>query len=115
MCASNWPAMATLSRVLRIAMIRAQSPGNWGGIRRWSVSRMNKKALSKFGAAFLVIGLIVAGYIVIDQLGRDRARAAAARPAPAIPVTVATAATNDLPIIVRGIVTVQAYKSVIIK
>ena len=76
---------------------------------------MNKKALSKFGAAFLVIGLIVAGYIVIDQMGRDRARAAAARPTPAIPVTVATAETKDVPIIVRGIGTVQAYKSVIIK
>ncbi|MGZ3341793.1 MAG: efflux RND transporter periplasmic adaptor subunit [Reyranella sp.] len=76
---------------------------------------MSKKALSKFGAAFLVIGLIVAGYIVIDQMGRDRARAAAARPAPAIPVTVATAETKDVPIIVRGIGTVQAYKSVIIK
>jgi multidrug efflux system membrane fusion protein len=71
--------------------------------------------LSRFGAAFLVIGLIVAGYIVIDQMGRDRARAAAARPTPAIPVTVATAETKDIPIIVRGIGTVQAYKSVIIK
>jgi multidrug efflux pump subunit AcrA (membrane-fusion protein) len=64
--------------------------------------------LSRFGAAFLVIGLIVAGYIVIDQMGRDRARAAAARPSPAIPVTVATAETKDVPIIVRGIGTVQA-------
>jgi multidrug efflux system membrane fusion protein len=71
--------------------------------------------LSRFGAAFLVIGLIVAGYIVIDQMGRDRARAAAARPTPAIPVTVATAETKDIPIIVRGIGTVQAYKSVVIK
>jgi len=71
--------------------------------------------LSRFGAAFLVIGLIVAGYIVIDQMGRDRARAAAARPTPAIPVTVTTAETKDVPIIVRGIGTVQAYKSVVIK
>ena len=39
----------------------------------------------------------------------------AARPAPAIPVTVATAETKDVPIIVRGIGTVQAYKSVTIK
>jgi membrane fusion protein, multidrug efflux system len=76
---------------------------------------MNKRMLSRFGAAFLVIGLIVAGYIVIDQMGRDRARAAAARPTPAIPVTVATAETKDVPIIVRGIGTVQAYKSVVIK
>jgi membrane fusion protein, multidrug efflux system len=76
---------------------------------------MNKRMLSRFGAAFLVIGLIVAGYIVIDQMARDRARAAAARPTPAIPVTVATAETKDIPIIVRGIGTVQAYKSVVIK
>jgi membrane fusion protein, multidrug efflux system len=76
---------------------------------------MNKRMLSRFGAAALVIGLIVAGYIVIDQMGRDRARAAAARPAPAIPVTIATAETKDVPIIVRGIGTVQAYKSVTIK
>src|SRR5258708_33563591 len=76
---------------------------------------MNKRMLSRFGAAFLVIGLIVAGYIVIDQMGRDRARAAAARPTPAIPVTVTTAETKDVPIIVRGIGTVQAYKSVVIK
>jgi membrane fusion protein, multidrug efflux system len=76
---------------------------------------MNKRTLSRFGAAALVLGLIVAGYIVIDQMGRDRARAAAAQPAPAIPVTVATAETKDVPIIVRGIGTVQAYKSVTIK
>src|SRR4029077_5829353 len=59
-----------------------------GCIADESVSRMSKRALSKFGAAVLVIGLIVAGYIVIDQMGRDRARAAAARPTPAVPVTV---------------------------
>src|ERR1700730_5977892 len=76
---------------------------------------MNKRMFSMFGAGCLVIGLIVAGYIVIDKMGRDRARAPAARPTPAIPVTVATAETKDVPIIVRGIGTVQAYKSVVIK
>src|ERR1700730_7282354 len=76
---------------------------------------MNKRMFSMFGAGCLVIGLIVAGYIVIDQMGRDRARAAAARPTPAIPVTVTTAETKYIPIIVRGIGTVQAYKSVVIK
>jgi membrane fusion protein, multidrug efflux system len=76
---------------------------------------MSKRALSKFGAAVLLIGLIVAGYIVIDQMGRDRARAAAARPSPAVPVTVTTAERKDVPVIVRGIGTVQAYKSVVVK
>ena len=77
--------------------------------------KMNKKAASKFGAVALVIGLSIAGYIVIDQMGRDRARAAAAAPAPLVPVTVATAEKKDVPIIVRGIGTVQAYKSVVVK
>ena len=77
--------------------------------------KMNKKAASRFGAVALVIGLSIAGYIVIDQMGRDRARAAAAAPAPLVPVTVATAEKKDVPIIVRGIGTVQAYKSVVVK
>ena len=77
--------------------------------------KMNKKTASRFGAAALVIGLSIAGYIVIDQMGRDRARAAAAAPAPSVPVTVATAEKKDVPIIVRGIGTVQAYKSVVVK
>ena len=62
-----------------------------------------------------MIGLSIAGYIVIDQMGRDKARAAAAAPAPLVPVTVATAEKKDVPIIVRGIGTVQAYKSVVVK
>jgi multidrug efflux system membrane fusion protein len=77
--------------------------------------KMNKKTASRFGAAALVIGLSIAGYIVIDQMGRDRARAAAATPAPSVPVTIATAEKKDVPIIVRGIGTVQAYKSVVVK
>ena len=38
---------------------------------------MSKKTrtLSKFGAAALLIGMVVAGYIVINQMGRDKARA----------------------------------------
>ena len=77
--------------------------------------KMNKTTASRFGAAALVIGLSIAGYIVIDQMGRERARAAAAAPAPLVPVTVATAEKKDVPIIVRGIGTVQAYKSVVVK
>ena len=44
--------------VLRIAIIRAQSPDELGRVRRWDVSRMNKRMLSRFGAAALAIGLI---------------------------------------------------------
>ena len=76
---------------------------------------MSKRALSRFGAAALVIGLIVAGWFVADQMGRDKARAAASQPAPTIPVTTAVAERKDVPAIVRGIGTVQAYKSVTVK
>ena len=61
---------------------------------------MNKKTLSKFGAATLLIGLVVAGYIVINQMTHDKARAAVA--APAIPVTVGTAEKKDVPVAARA-------------
>ena len=77
--------------------------------------KANKKTFSKFGAVALVIGLSVAGYVVLDQVGRDKARAAATAPAPAIPVTVATAENKDVPVIVHGIGTVQAYNTVVVK
>ena len=76
---------------------------------------MSKRTVSRVGAIALVMALIVAGYLFIDQTGRDRARAAAAQPAAATPVTVATAEQKDVPIIVRGIGTVQAYKAVAVK
>jgi multidrug efflux system membrane fusion protein len=68
------------------------------------------------GAAALLIGLVVAGYIVINQMGRDKARAAAsANGAPAVPVTIAIAETRDVPVIIRGLGNVQAYKTVAIR
>ena len=76
--------------------------------------KMNKKTASRFGAAALVIGLSVAGYIVIDQMGA-RPGAGGRGSAGAIPVTVATAEKKDVPIIVRGIGTVQAYNTAVIK
>src|SRR5215475_4254837 len=77
---------------------------------------MTRRTLSKLGAAGLLIGLVVAGYLLIDQMSRDRARAAAAAPTtPAVPVTGGVAETHDVPVIVRGIGTVQAYKTVAIK
>ena len=77
---------------------------------------MNKKALSKFGAAALLIGLVVAGYILINQMGRDKARAAAsATGQPAVPVTIAIAEARDVPVVIRGLGNVQAYKTVAIR
>jgi multidrug efflux system membrane fusion protein len=77
---------------------------------------MNKKALSKFGAAALLIGLVVAGYIAINQMGRDKARAAAsATGQPAVPVTIAIAQARDVAVVIRGLGNVQAYKTVAIR
>src|SRR5215813_14299151 len=84
-------------------------------IRRVELSRMNRKTMSKFGAAALLIGLVVAGWLTFDQMGRDKARAAAATSAPAVPVTTGVAEAKDMPVIVRGIGTVQAYKTVAVK
>ena len=79
---------------------------------------MSKKTrtLSKFGAAALLIGLVVAGYIVINQMGRDKARAAAAANGqPAVPVTIAIAEARDVPVLIRRLGNVQAYKTVAIR
>ena len=76
---------------------------------------MRKGILSKVGAVGLVAGLIVAGWFVYSETGRDKARAAAAAPTPAVPVTVGTVERKDVPVIVRGIGTVQAYKTVAVK
>jgi membrane fusion protein, multidrug efflux system len=76
---------------------------------------MNMRTSAIFGASVLVIGLIAAGWLVVGQIGRDKARAAAAAPTPAIPVTIGVAETRDVPVIVRGIGTVQSYESVAVK
>jgi multidrug efflux system membrane fusion protein len=56
------------------------------------------------------------GYAVFDHSQRVKARAAAAASQPAeIPVTVGVAETQDIPVYVRGIGTVQAYKMVTVK
>ncbi|HEV7547387.1 MAG TPA: efflux RND transporter periplasmic adaptor subunit [Reyranella sp.] len=77
---------------------------------------MNKKTVSKFGAGALLIGLVVAGYIGINQMGRDKARAAAAASGqPAVPVVIAIAQARDVPVVIRGLGNVQAYKTVAIR
>jgi multidrug efflux system membrane fusion protein len=77
---------------------------------------MNRKTFRKIGAVAVVIGLAVAGWLVVGQISRDKARAAAtASGPPPIPVTVGTAETKDMPVVVRGIGTVQGYKTVAVR
>lgn len=73
---------------------------------------MTKAAWWKSGAAVLVIGVAVAGYVFINHLGHEKPRAAVAAP---VPVTAALVAQTDMPVIARGIGTVQAYKAVTVK
>jgi len=65
--------------------------------------------------AGLVAGLIVVGWIIVAQTGRDRARAAASVQVPPVPVVTDIASTKDMPVLVRGIGTVQAYEAVAVK
>ena len=76
---------------------------------------MNKRTLSKVGMAGVVAGLIVVGWFVVAEMGRDRARAAASTQVPPVPVVTDIAVTKDMPVLVRGIGTVQAYETVAVK
>ncbi len=72
----------------------------------------------KSGIAVLVAVLLIAagGYFILGQVERDKARAAAASATPAgVPVTVGLAEIKDVPVFVRGIGTVQAFKTVTVK
>jgi len=72
----------------------------------------------KSGVVIVGVVLVVAavGYFFVDQALRDKARAAVAPSGPAgIPVTVAVAEARDVPIYIRGLGTVQAYKTVAVK
>jgi multidrug efflux system membrane fusion protein len=78
------------------------------------MARVKKRS----GIALVVAILVVAGvgYFVLDETGRDKARAAASSTGgPVIPVTVTTAQKKDMPLLVRGLGTVQAYKTVSVK
>jgi multidrug efflux system membrane fusion protein len=64
----------------------------------------------------LVVLLVVGGgYYVYQQTGHDKAQAAAATARPAVPVTVAAAEAKDVPVFVRGLGNVQAFKTVAVK
>ena len=73
---------------------------------------MNRRTLSKVGMAGLVGGLIVVGWFVVAEMGRDRARAAASTQVPPIPVVMDVATTKDVPIVLEsGIGTVQPFEA----
>jgi multidrug efflux system membrane fusion protein len=72
----------------------------------------------KSGVVIVGVVLVVAavGYVFFDQALRDKARAAVAPSGPpSVPVTVAVAEARDVPVFIRGLGTVQAYKTVSVK
>ena len=73
--------------------------------------------ISKSSVATVLVVLLVVGggYYIYQQAGHDKAQAAAATARPAVPVTVATAAAKDVPVFVRGLGNVQAFKTVAVK
>ena len=77
-----------------------------------------KKRTSRVAVILTVLAVAGGGYFLLEQFGHDKARAAAAAsgtPGPTVPVTVVIAEKKDIPVFVRGIGTVQAYKMVSVK
>jgi membrane fusion protein, multidrug efflux system len=77
-----------------------------------------KKRTSRVAVILTVLAVAGGGYFLLEQFGQDKARAAAAAsgaPGPTIPVTAVIAEKKNIPVFVRGIGTVQAYKMVNIK
>ena len=74
---------------------------------------MKKSRVAKFAGTGLAIVLAVAGYLFLHQSGNSNARASAA--IPSVPVTAGVAEKKDVPVLVRGLGTVQAFKTVTIK
>jgi len=69
------------------------------------------------GVAVIATVLVVAaaGYFVMQYLEGEKARSASRPAGPGVPVTVDVAQKRDVPVIVRGLGTVQAYKMVTVK
>ncbi len=76
---------------------------------------LNKTTLSRMGAAAVVIGLAGAGYFFVQHSHRAKASAAAVALEEEVPVVAAVAEKKDVPLVVRGIGTVQAYNTAVIK
>ncbi|GEP56681.1 multidrug resistance protein [Reyranella soli] len=75
---------------------------------------MKNRILARMGAIAVLAVVVGAGYLFLQHTGRDRA-AVAAMAQPAIPVSVAVAKTSNVPVYVRGIGTVQALNTAVIK
>ena len=75
---------------------------------------INRKMLSRAGAAVVVVGLACAGYFFLQYTHRPQSGSIAAADE-GVPVIAATAQAQDVPLIVRGIGTVQAYNMAVIK
>ena len=76
------------------------------------MAKVRKSGVAVLGALLLIA---VGGYVILGQVERDKARAAASGGRPAIPVTVGLAEAKDVPVFVRGLGNVQAYKTVSVK
>jgi multidrug efflux system membrane fusion protein len=76
---------------------------------------LNRTTLSSMGAAAVVVGLAGAGYLFLQHSHRAKASAAATALQDEVPVVAAVAQKQNVPLIVRGIGTVQAYNTVVIK
>src|SRR5258708_703443 len=75
---------------------------------------INRKLSSRVGAAAVVVGLACAGTFFLQRTHRPKASATAAAEE-GVPVIAAVAQAQDVPLVVRGIGTVQAYNMVVIK
>jgi multidrug efflux system membrane fusion protein len=77
------------------------------------MAKVRKSGIALAAAVLLIAG---GGYFIVDQVARDKARAAAASATPpGVPVSVGVAEKRDVPVFVRGIGTVQADKTVTVK
>jgi multidrug efflux system membrane fusion protein len=76
---------------------------------------MKKEFVTKASAIGALAAVIGGGYLFLQHDGRDRTAAAAAAGQAGIPVTVAIAEKQNVPIYVRGIGTVQAFNMAVIK
>jgi len=75
---------------------------------------MKREFLARLGAVGVLAGLAGAGYLFLQHAHRPTASAMATAE-DGVPVIAAVAATQDVPLIVRGIGTVQAYNMAVIK
>ncbi len=73
--------------------------------------------VSKSSVAAVLVALLVAGggYYGYEQIWHDKAQAAATTAQPAVPVTVAISEGRDVPVLIRGLGNVQAFKTVAVK